>query len=220
MQQVGSTMSVIEIRLDRINGTALQLFTGRTDEPRASIVADILVNDELSSAQLSRMDTMATAAGAVVLGYERLRHARPDIDRMVRDVSVDVRDVQRAVDAILRAVGTTVDADELRDLRLEIRACERLRDRQTQEETDSKRVPTRLARHLPPRFDPLRAGEPSPAVTLDDLESHIDRRYGDLFSLVLGPELYQRTAPDRLPEAELRLAVYGPSLGPGLELPD
>jgi hypothetical protein len=52
------------------------------------------------------------------------------------------------------------------------------------------------------------------------LDRHVHRRYGDLFTLILGPDLYQRTAPDHLPERELRTTMYGPTFGPGLGLPD
>lgn len=208
-------MSVIDIRMDRINGTAIQWFTARTDDPRAAIVANILVNDELSTQRIRELPTLPAAAAAVVVGYERLQFARPDLDRLTRGVSLDRGALDRTVDRLLSLLCPAGEKDRRRRLRLELEACEAVRN--AHHEAERPRLSTRQHRHLPPQFhNLLDAAAPGPQ-DLDPLERHIERRYGDLFVLLLGPALYKRTAPEELPERELRATMYGPSLGPGLD---
>jgi hypothetical protein len=211
-------MSVIDIRLDRINGTAIQWFTARTDEPRAAIVANIVVNEELPAERIHRMETLPTAAGAVVIGYERLCFDRPDIDALVREVSFDQPDVERAIENIFEAVGPDVDQERARSLRLEVDACEAVRGAHYRGHRPV--LSARLQRHLPPQFHPLLTDDDPDPQDIDALIRHVERCYEDLFCLLLGPDLYARTAPDRLPERELRATLYGPTLGPGLGLPE
>jgi hypothetical protein len=211
-------MSVINITLDRINGTALQWFTARTDEPRAAIVADILVNEELSVGRLREFDPLAAAAAGVVVGYERLQHERPDMHALVQGSSLRAETVRRTVDRLLSAVGPTVDAARKRDLRLELDACEAVL--QARMGDDRPALSARRRQHLPARFEQLLSNGITTGPSVEELSAHVDRRYEDLFSLVLGPDLYQRTAPDCLPEREVRATMYGPSLGPGLGLPE
>lgn len=211
-------MSVLDIRLDRINGTAIQWFTARTDDPRAAIVANIVVNGELPTERIHEMDTLPTAAGAVVIGYERLCFDRPDVEAMVREVSLTTDDVQRAIERILTAVGPDDDPGRRRALRLEIDACEAVRDAHYQ--GGRPYLSARLQRHLPAQFHPLLTTDAPGPQDLEPLDRHIERRYEDLFSLLLGPDLYARTEPDMLPERELCATIYGPTLGPGLGLPD
>jgi len=211
-------MSVIDIQLDRINGTAIQWFTARTDEPRAAIVANIVVNEELLPEQIHTLDRLPAAAAAVVVGYERLQFDRPDIEAMVRGVSIEQRTVERAVDRLLTLVCPEDDRERQRSLRYEIEACETVRD--AHYEGTLPRLTPRQCRHLPPQFHHLLDATAPGPQDVTPLDRHIDRRYGDLFALILGPDLYQRTAPDQLPERELRATMYGPTLGPGLGLPD
>jgi hypothetical protein len=211
-------MSVIDIQLDRINGTAIQWFTARTDEPRAAIVGNIVVNEELTPEQIHDLDRLPAAAAAVVVGYERLRFERPDLDEMVRGVSIEKRTVQRMVDRLLTLVYPRDDHERHRTLRYELDACEQVRD--AHYDGRVPRLTPRQRRHLPPQFHHLlHATAPGPQ-DVQPLDRHVDRRYGDLFALILGPDLYQRTAPDHLPERELRATMYGPTFGPGLGLPD
>lgn len=211
-------MSVLDIQLDRINGTAIQWFTARTDDPRAAIVANIVVNEELPTERIHEMETLSTAAGAVVIGYERLKFERPDVESMVSEVSIDRTDVERAIGRIYDAIGPDVEHNRCRDLRLELDACERVR--RAHHRGDQPALPRRLERHLPPQFHQLLVAEKPGPQDVEPLEKHVERRYEDLFSLMLGPEAYRRTAPDKLPERELRLTMYGPTRGPGLGLPD
>jgi hypothetical protein len=210
-------VSVIDVSLDRVNGTAIQLFAGRTDEPRTAVVADVLLNDALPARVREERDTLALAAGGVVLGHERLRHERPDLDRLLADVSLDRAALERAVRAILGAVGPDHETERIRALRLELRACEEVL--RARERGVAPRLSARLRRHLPPRFEGLCADAVGTGVAVDDLATSLDRRYEDALSLLFGPSLYQQTAPDRLPETELRATLFGPSMGPGLELP-
>jgi hypothetical protein len=211
-------VTVIDVSIDRVNGTVLHLFTSRTDEPRAAIVADILVNDALPEEVLGEMDTVTAGAAAVVVGHERLQHERPDLGWLLQEVTIDEPAVERAVRTLLRSVGPGVDADRHRRLRLELDACTAVRDARL----DGRRpeLSGRLHEHLPPRFRPLTVSEQSADATVEDLQKHIYRRYEDLVTLLLGPDLAQRTAPDQLPERELRATMYGPTLGPGLRLPE
>jgi len=211
-------MSVIDIQLDRINGTAIQWFTARTDEPRAAIVANIVVNEELPPEQIHDLDRLPAAAAAVIVGYERLQFDRPDIEAMLRGVSVQRRTVERAVDRLLSLVCPSDERERRRALRHEVDACEAVRD--AHYDGDLPRLTPRQCRHLPPQFHYLLDATAPGPQDVQPLDRHIDRRYGDLFALILGPDLYQRTAPDQLPEQELRATMYGPSLGPGLGLPD
>ena len=211
-------MSVIDIRLDRINGTAIQWFTARTDEPRAAIVANIVVNEELPAERIHRLETLPTAAGAVVIGYERLRFDRPDIDALVREVSLAPADVERAIGRILDAVGPDVEQERHRSLRLELDACEAVRAAHHRRHRPA--LSDRLQRHLPAQFHPLLTADDPEPQELEGLTRHVERCYEDLFCLLLGPDLYARTAPDKLPERELRATMYGPTLGPGLGLPE
>jgi len=211
-------MSVIDIRLDRINGTAIQWFTARTDEPRAAIVANIVVNEELPAERIHEMDTLPTAAGAVVVGYERLRFDRPDIDALVREVSLDSADVERAVERILDAVGPDVEQERARSLRLELDACEAVREAHYRGHRPV--LSARLQRHLPAHFHALLTADDPDPQNAEALTRHVERCYEDLFCLLLGPDLYARTAPDKLPERELRATLYGPTFGPGLGLPE
>lgn len=211
-------MSVIDIRLDRINGTALQWFTARTDEPRAAIVANIVVNEELPAERIHQLDTLPTAAAAIVIGYERLRFDRPDIEALVREVSLDPADVEHAIDHILEAVGPAVDQERSRSLRFELDACEAVRA--AHYHGHRPLLSERLQRHLPAKFHPLLTDDDPDSQVVEALARHVERCYEDLFCLLLGPDLYARTAPDKLPERELRATMYGPSLGPGLGLPE
>lgn len=211
-------MSVIDIQLDRINGTAIQWFTARTDEPRAAIVANIVVNEELPPERIRDMEKLPAAAAAVVVGYERLRFERPDLDKIVRGVSIDRSTVERVVDHLLSLVCPEEEAERRRQLRHELDACEAVRD--AHYDGAEPQLTPRQRRHLPPQFHPLlEASAPGPQ-DVEPLDRHIERRYGDLFALLLGPDLYKRTSPDQLPERELRATLYGPSMGPGLGLPD
>jgi hypothetical protein len=211
-------MSVIDIQLDRINGTAIQWFTARTDEPRAAIVANIVVNEELPSERIHRMETLPTAAGAVVIGYERLCFERPDIDALVRDVSIDPDDVEQAIEHIFTAVGPDVQQERQRSLRLELDACEAVREAHYHSQRPV--LSARLQRHLPAQFHPLLTDDDPDPQDVESLTRHVERCYEDFFCLLLGPGLYARTAPDKLPERELRATMYGPTLGPGLGLPE
>lgn len=211
-------MSVIDIRLDRINGTAIQWFTARTDEPRAAIVANIVVNKALPAERIHQMDTLPTAAGAVVIGYERLCSDRPDIKAMVREVSIEPADVEHAIEHIFEAVGPAVEQERRRSLRLELDACETVKAAHYHGHRPV--LSERLQRHLPPQFHTLLTAEDPDPQGVESLTRHVERCYEDLFCLLLGPDLYARTAPDQLPERELRATMYGPTLGPGLGLPE
>ena len=211
-------MSVIDIRLDRINGTAIQWFTARTDEPRAAIVANIVVNEELPPEHIHRLDTLPTAAGAVVIGYERLRFERPDIPALVREVSIGPATVEHAIERLFDAVGPDVEQARRRDLRLELDACEAVRDAHYAGHRPV--LSARLRRHLPLQFHTLLTADDPGPQDIEPLDRHIERCCEDFFCLLLGPDLYARTAPDKLPERELRATMYGPTLGPGLGLPE